>query len=152
MSDGKPISAENIGKVLITGDLSVLTEEQRLAYYHRVCESLSLNPLTQPFQYVRLSGGLKLYATRAASEQLAASRGVSIDFVSEDLRNGVYIFRVVAATADGGSGAGAGARAGDGCRARRGPQGRSAVQRDNEGRDQELPAGDAAGLRPGCPR
>src|SRR5262245_24038510 len=109
MSDGKPISAENIGKVLITGDLSVLTEEQRLAYYHRVCESLSLNPLTQPFQYVRLSGGLKLYATRAASEQLAASRGVSIDFVSEDLRNGVYIYRVVARTADGRSAPGTGA-------------------------------------------
>ncbi len=40
--------------VLVAGDLAKLTGDQRLAYYQRLCASLGLNPLTQPFQYLQL--------------------------------------------------------------------------------------------------
>jgi hypothetical protein len=38
------------------GDLSRLSPAQRMAYCNRVCETLGLNPLTQPFAYLRLNG------------------------------------------------------------------------------------------------
>ncbi len=102
-------NANAIEKVLIGGDLSALSDDQRVQYYQRVCDSLGLNPLTQPFQYVKLSGGLKLYATRAASEQLAKINCVSIEFVSEEERRGVYLYRVTAKTPDGRAAPGTGA-------------------------------------------
>ncbi len=45
-----------IESVLVAGDLAKLTGDQRLAYYQRLCDSLGLNPLTQPFQYLQRSG------------------------------------------------------------------------------------------------
>jgi hypothetical protein len=64
------MNSNTFKKVLIQGDLSQLSESDCIAYYSRVCESLGLNPLTQPFAYIRLNGKLKLYALREATEQL----------------------------------------------------------------------------------
>ena len=68
-----------VQQVLLGVDLSKLTESQRVSYYHRVCESLGLNPLTQPFAYLRLSGKEILYARKDATEQLRFRHGVSIN-------------------------------------------------------------------------
>lgn len=76
--------------VLIQGDLSTLNDEQRTAYYMRVCESLGLNPHTQPFEYIPLGGKLKLYATRACSDQLRKLHGVSIQILSRELVEDIY--------------------------------------------------------------
>ena len=67
-----------IETVLVAGDLAKLSADQRLTYYQRLCESLGLNPLTQPFQYLQLSGKLVLYATKSCTEQLRQLHGVSI--------------------------------------------------------------------------
>ena len=72
------IDASTIEKVLVGGDLSKLTPEERLTYYKRVCESLGLNPLTRPFDYITLGGKLILYARRDAAEQLRDRRRISI--------------------------------------------------------------------------
>ena len=61
-----------IDSVLVSGDLAKLTGDQRLAYYQRLCASLGLNPLTQPFQYLQLSGKQVLYATKSCTEQLGS--------------------------------------------------------------------------------
>jgi len=71
-------SANILERVLVSGDLSGLSESQRLEYYRAVCGSLGLNPLTRPFEYLRLNGRLVLYATRAAADQLRAIHGISI--------------------------------------------------------------------------
>jgi len=76
--------------VLIQGDLSTLSEDQRSAYYLRVCESLGLNPHTQPFEFIPLGGKLKLYATRACSDQLRKLHGVSIQILSRELVEDIY--------------------------------------------------------------
>ena len=47
-----PVSPEVLEQVLIGGDLAQLTEAQRLAYYRAVCQSLGLNPLSKPFEYL----------------------------------------------------------------------------------------------------
>ena len=76
--------------VLIQGDLSTLSEDQRSAYYMRVCESLGLNPHTNPFEFIPLGGKLKLYATRACSDQLRKLHGVSIQILSRELVEDIY--------------------------------------------------------------
>ena len=70
-----------IESVVIGGDLSRLTAEQRVSYYKAVCESLGLNPLTRPFDYITLNGKLTLYARKDAADQLRRLHGVSIDDV-----------------------------------------------------------------------
>ena len=76
--------------VLIQGDLSTLSEDQRSAYYLKVCDSLGLNPHTQPFEFIPLGGKLKLYATRACSDQLRKLHGVSIQILSRELVEDIY--------------------------------------------------------------
>jgi hypothetical protein len=65
-------------QVVIKGNLANLSEEDRMAYYTAVCNSLGLNPLTRPFEYITLNSKLTLYATRAAGDQLRAIRGITI--------------------------------------------------------------------------
>lgn len=69
---------EKIEKLLLTGDLKELAVEERLIYVNKLCKSLGLNPLTQPFQYLVLQGRMVLYATRTCTEQLRKIHGVSV--------------------------------------------------------------------------
>jgi len=75
--------------VLIRGDLSQLTEAQRNEYYMRVCQSLGLNYLTQPFAYLNLSGKLVLYAKRDCADQLRKINGISIEVVGQTIDSGL---------------------------------------------------------------
>ena len=87
-----------IEQVLVAGDLAKLTGDQRLAYYQRLCETLGLNPLTQPFQFLQLSGKLVLYATKSCTDQLRQLHGVSITSVTSAQVGDVYV--VTAAATD----------------------------------------------------
>ncbi len=73
-----------IEQVVIDGDLSKLSADQRLSYYKTVCESVGLNPYTRPFDYIRLNGKLTLYARKDATDQLRKLNGVNIDDVKMD--------------------------------------------------------------------
>jgi hypothetical protein len=75
---------ENLEKVVITGDLSQLTQAERIGYYARVCQSLGLNPLTRPFDYITLNGKLTLYARRDATDQLRKVNGISVTSIRRD--------------------------------------------------------------------
>lgn len=66
-------------QVLMMGDLARLSPEQRTSYYLKTCESLRLNPLTRPFEYITLNGKLTLYARKDAADQLRKIHEVSID-------------------------------------------------------------------------
>ena len=68
-----------IEEAMVQGNLANLTPAERVCYYKRVCESLGLNPLTKPFDYITLNGKLTLYARKDAADQLRSTRGVSID-------------------------------------------------------------------------
>ena len=92
--------AELLEKVLLTGDLSQLTPDERLDYYSRVCQSVGLNPLTRPFEYLYLSGRLILYARKDATEQLAAIHSISIDLSDGQVIDGVYVVRARAIQVD----------------------------------------------------
>jgi hypothetical protein len=87
--------------LIIRGDLEGLTPEQRVVYYNRVCDSIGVNPLTQPFQYLKLQGKLILYATRACADQLRKLHGIDITIVSQDVSDGLLTVHARAKDRDG---------------------------------------------------
>lgn len=82
---------EQIERVLIGGDLAALKPDERVNYYRAVCNSVGLNPLTKPFEYINLNGKLRLYALRDATDQLRKIHGVSIAIVSREHIGDVYV-------------------------------------------------------------
>jgi hypothetical protein len=82
------VDASTVERVLLDGDLAKLTPAQRVSYYTRVCDSVGLNPLTRPFEYITLNGKLTLYARREASEQLRRRNHVSITITARELLEG----------------------------------------------------------------
>lgn len=88
-------------QVVAASDLSKMKTEDRIAYYRTVCESMGLNPLTQPFQYITLNGKLTLYATRGATDQLRRINRVSTTIVARETINDVYVVTARASTPDG---------------------------------------------------
>jgi hypothetical protein len=66
-----------IESLVLRGDLSGLTPAQRASHYRRVCDSLGLNPDSQPLTYLKLNGKEILYASRGATDQLAAIHRVN---------------------------------------------------------------------------
>jgi hypothetical protein len=78
-------NAALLEQVVVNGDLAKLTAPQRLDYYRQVCQSMGLNPLSKPFDYINLKGKLTLYAKKDATDQLRKINGVSIeDIKTED--------------------------------------------------------------------
>lgn len=67
-----PVSADDMERVLVGGDLAKLTPSMRLNYYRARCEIAGLDWRTQPFLYLNLQGRLVLYAPRTCTDQLAA--------------------------------------------------------------------------------
>lgn len=85
------LDRDTVAKVLLSGDLEKLTDTQRMAYCTKVCESLGLNPLTQPFAFIKLNGKLVMYAKKDATEQLRKIHGVSITSVTSQRVDDVFI-------------------------------------------------------------
>jgi hypothetical protein len=90
MTKPSDLQAE-IEQAVMTGDLSDLTTEQRADYYHRVCESLGLNPLTKPFEFLTLNGKLRLYALRDCTDQLRRIHGISIYITNREKMGDIYV-------------------------------------------------------------
>ena len=97
----KSTGATSLEKALINGDLATLSPEDRLLYYRQTCESLGLNPLTKPFDYIKLNGKLTLYARKDATDQLRKLRGVSIDKPDIQQIDNLIIVTVMAVDKDG---------------------------------------------------
>jgi len=86
-----PQKASDIMEALIArGDLSKLSPDERAKYYVRVCESIGINPMTQPLAYITLNGRLVLYAKKECTDQLRSIYGVSITELTERERDGVF--------------------------------------------------------------
>jgi hypothetical protein len=95
--------AEVLERVIVQGDLAQLTPAERVTYYRRVCESLGLNPLTRPFDYIVLNGRLTLYARKDAADQLRRIHGISVRIVAREMIDtlGLYVVTARATTPDG---------------------------------------------------
>lgn len=82
--------------VVIEGDLARLSPQERVGYYRQVCNSVGLNPMTRPFDYIKLNGKLTLYAKRDAADQLRQIHGVSVKVISKDIEDGLLVVHVAA--------------------------------------------------------
>jgi hypothetical protein len=80
--------------VVVGGDLMRLSPAQRLEWYAGRCKAAGLDPRTQPFQYISLSGKLTLYATKAATDQLIAVHRLGVAIVDRRMLDG-GIYEVV---------------------------------------------------------
>jgi hypothetical protein len=87
----QPINQEIIQSLVLNGDVSKMNAQQRVEFYKNICESLGLNPLTQPFQILRLQGKETLYATKSATEQLRKIHGVSVTSLKTERFDDVFL-------------------------------------------------------------
>lgn len=71
-------NSQALEQVIMRGDLAQLSEDQKLQYMKTICEMTGLNPLTQPFDFIKFQGQLKMYARKDCAEQLRKIHGVSI--------------------------------------------------------------------------
>lgn len=79
--------ADVLSSVVIHGDLSKLSDAQKVSYYMDFCRSLGLNPVTQPFRLLKFQGREVLYATKDATEQLRKIHGISVQDLTGDLQH-----------------------------------------------------------------
>ncbi len=90
-----------VERVIVAGDLSKLTPEERKDYYFGVCQSVGLNPYTKPFEYIVLNNKLTLYALKGAADQLRRLYGISITDTRTQLQDGLVIVTVTGTDARG---------------------------------------------------
>lgn len=95
------IQTSDIEQVLIGGDLSKLTSEQRIRYVQKLCYDLGLNPLTRPFEFMTLNQRLVLYANKGCGEQLRSIHKISVTITSREQIGDVYVVTARAKKPDG---------------------------------------------------
>jgi hypothetical protein len=100
-ADLASIDLTAIERVIVVGDLSKLTPEQRWDYYKGVCASVGLNPFTKPLEYIMLNGKLTLYALKSATDQLRNRYGVSLGKPDVQLADGLCMVEVSASGPSG---------------------------------------------------
>jgi len=84
-------TGEALEVALIGGDLKKLSPEDRIRFYRMRCEAAGLDPRAAPFQYLELQGRLTLYATKAATDQLAARHALNVEIISRGVcEDGTY--------------------------------------------------------------
>jgi hypothetical protein len=86
--------ADIMERVITTGDLSKLTPAESVQYYKAVCDSVGLNPLTRPFEYLTLQGKRILYARRDAADQLRRIHHISVEVVERKIVGDLLIVHV----------------------------------------------------------
>lgn len=95
------IDVTAIENVIAKGDLSQLSPVERVAYYVNTCRSLGLNPMTKPFDFIKLNGTTQLYATRGATDQLRDVRGVNIVSLVKERVDDLFMVTATAELPDG---------------------------------------------------
>jgi len=96
------IDGRVVESIVMRGDISALSTEERARYYVQMCESLGLNPASQPLAALTLNGKQILYPTRGATDQLAATHRITREIVDGprlmDLNGTKLVYAVCRAT------------------------------------------------------
>jgi hypothetical protein len=83
------------------GDISNLTVDEKGSYLQRLCESLKINPLTQPFTFLKLNGKEVAYANRSCTDQLAHLHNITREIIETKYVNDVYVVTCKASMPNG---------------------------------------------------
>jgi hypothetical protein len=76
-----------VEEALMMNNFERLPAEARVAYLHQLCESMGLNPLSHPFEFIKLNGRWTLYAKKGCTDQLRAVNGVNIEIVENTVHD-----------------------------------------------------------------
>lgn len=90
-----------IPSIVLNGDISKLTPNQKVAYYKQFCDRLGLDPLSQPFKLLRLNGKELLYCDRSGAQQLNKLHKVSHEIKARETVSGCYVVTAQASTPEG---------------------------------------------------
>lgn len=91
-----------IEKVVLKGDLSGLSPQERVVYINKVCESLKLNPLTNPIAIMEFHGKVIPYFRKESTEQLRQIHNISINKLDKELLDGgLYVVTAYASDIKG---------------------------------------------------
>jgi hypothetical protein len=85
----------------LRGDISGLKPDQKVRYVNDRCHRLGLDPADIPFLSLRLNGKEVLYASRAATDQLARLHGVRREVISREIIQDCYVVTVRGTLPDG---------------------------------------------------
>jgi hypothetical protein len=85
----------------LRGDMSALNPQDKAVYLQKLCESLGLNPLTQPFTPLKLNGKEILYASRGCTDQLASIHRLTREIIKTERLDDVFIVTCKATAPDG---------------------------------------------------
>ena len=94
-------SPEVMAGLVIKGDLSGLSMEQKTTYYVAMANACGLNPATRPFEFLELNGKMVLYVKKEATDQIRLLQKISIKVVKSDIVGELYVVQVQASTKDG---------------------------------------------------
>jgi len=83
-------SYEVMEMVLGTGDIGRLSAQQRVEYYIKLCESIGLNPMSRPFEFITFQGKVVPYVKKDATDQLRKIHEVSILRLDREFADGMY--------------------------------------------------------------
>ena len=102
-SQNQDQQASIANQLILQGDLSKLSANDKVRYYNGYCERMGLDPFTKPFDILRLNGKEVLYCTRSGTQQLNKLHKVSHLITSRDTNAeaGVYIVTSKASLPDG---------------------------------------------------
>lgn len=81
-------------RAIILGDLATLSEEDKLAYYRAVCDSVGLNPVSKPFDFTTIKGKLALFANAQCAAQLRSLRKISVTKLQREFVDGLLLVTV----------------------------------------------------------
>lgn len=85
-----------VSDIILNGDLSKLSPQNKVTYYNGYCERLGLDPFTKPFELLRLNGKEVLYCTRSGTQQLNKLHEVSHNITSRELIEAAGVYQVTA--------------------------------------------------------
>lgn len=94
-------AAATLSRVILEGDLSRLTDADRVTHYNATCQSIGLNPLTRPLEYIKLNGKLVLYARKDCTDQLRALHKVSVSIAERTISGDLVMVTARATMPDG---------------------------------------------------
>jgi len=94
-------AASALAHILATGDVSKLSNEQRVAYYLDLCRTLGLEARSRPFDWLQLDGKLVLYPNKSCTEQLRRQHQISVKVVRREMAGELYVVEVEGRTPSG---------------------------------------------------
>lgn len=95
------LNSDTVEKLLIKGDLSSLSTQEKVQYYNGFCQRLGLDPFTQPFKLLKMNGKEVLYCDRSGTQQLSNLHHVSHEIKAREVVNDCYVVTAKALTPTG---------------------------------------------------